>query len=91
MEMKICDLPSMYRLAKAECTALTDQLEVAERELDEEPRLYKRNTLRSKKDALIQELLCAEVKAENLWREMTFVKTAVTRNEQKVLMVTIMS
>lgn len=91
MEMKICDLPSMYRLAKAECTALTDQIEAIEGELDTRHFPFERIALCSKRDALIQELRCLEIKAENLWREMTFVKTAVTRNEKKVLMVTIMS
>lgn len=92
MEMKICDLPSIHHLAQAECKALADQIEAIEGELDTRPFLFERIALCSKRDALIQELRCLEIKAENLLREMEFVKKiTVTQNKQKVLMVTIMS
>lgn len=92
MKMKICDLPSMHRLAQAECVTLADQIEEIKGELDARPFLFERIALCSKRDALIQELRCLEIKAENLSREMEFVRNiTVTRNEQRVLMVTIMS
>ena len=92
MEMKICDLQSMHHLAVAECIILAKQIDAMEGELDTRPFLFERITLCNKRDTLIQELRILEIRAENLSREMTFVKsTSVTNKGQKVLMVTIRS
>lgn len=74
MEMKICDLPSIHRLAQAECKVLANQIKEIEGEIDARPFLFERITLCSKRDTLIQELSCLEIKAENFLREMDFAK-----------------
>lgn len=74
MKMKIGNLRSIHLLAINEEAALRERLEQVQIEMSELPYLTQRIELSKERDVLLQELRNAEIKTENLWREMDFAK-----------------